>query len=219
MALDQSALLKHVQQHTVRDPPWDLRLHGCSARSSIRRLLWRESYLAIGDAACFIDPLSGTGIERAIEDGISAADALSTALTGGGPEQLRANAMRRARAFQDGLDLQRRYYGAVGRWADAPFWSRRLRPVTEFGAGGAPPEPGLPLLSAASRGLVYLLIFHPYGTMTLARAGLPSMEVGRARGRALVVRGAPRRTLPPAGRRLRAGRRPSAAAGLDPGPG
>jgi flavin-dependent dehydrogenase len=122
---------RHVQ-HTIPDPPWDLRLlRGCSARTSIRRLLWRESYLAIGDAACFIDPLSGTGIERAIEDGITAADALSAALTDGNPEWLRGHAVQRAMAFQQELNLQRHYYSAVGRWANAPFWMRRIRPVTE----------------------------------------------------------------------------------------
>jgi flavin-dependent dehydrogenase len=140
-----TALLRRTRhvQHTVGLPRRDLRLRGCSARTSIRRLLWRDSYLAIGDAACFIDPLSGTGIERAIEDGISAADALSTALTGSGPEQLRAHALGRARAFQDGLDLQQRYYGAVGRWADEPFWSRRTRPSRKPVPEGRP-EPGLP---------------------------------------------------------------------------
>jgi len=117
----------HVR-HTVADPR-TARLHGCSARSSIRRLLWRERYLAVGDAACFLDPLSGTGVERAVTDGIAAADALSATLGDGDGDRLREHALGRARAFREGLAVQGSYYGAVHRWAEAAFWRRRVGQV------------------------------------------------------------------------------------------
>ena len=80
-----AALLRrtaHVRS-TVAEPPWRLQLRGCDARTSIRRVLLRVGSMAVGDAAYFIDPLSGTGIERGLIDGVGAADALSAALEGG----------------------------------------------------------------------------------------------------------------------------------------
>jgi flavin-dependent dehydrogenase len=118
----------HVR-HTVPDPPWRPRLRGHTARTSIRRALLRDGSLAVGDAAAFVDPLSGTGIERALVDGVAAADALDAALDGGSSEPLRQHAVGQAEAFRESLVLQSRHYGAVRRWPDAPFWRRRCRDI------------------------------------------------------------------------------------------
>jgi flavin-dependent dehydrogenase len=98
----------------------------CGARTSVRRVLWRNTYIAIGDAAWCIDPLSGTGIERAIRDGIDAAAAVSQSITGGTLHPMQRHACARANAFQEQRELQRHYYGMEGRWRHEPFWSRRM---------------------------------------------------------------------------------------------
>lgn len=118
----------HVRT-TVPDSPWCPRLRGHDARTSIRSVLLCDGAMAVGDAAYFVDPLSGTGIERGLVDGAAAADALSTALRDGGCDPLRAHAVRQTAAFREGLVVQQRHYGTVMRWPEAPFWQRRNRNV------------------------------------------------------------------------------------------
>lgn len=95
------------------------------ARTGIRKVLWRDRRLAIGDAAWCLDPLSGTGIERAVRDGIGAAAGILRALDGDF-DAVRAHALAAAGAFGDALVTQRACYAAERRWPDAPFWRRRL---------------------------------------------------------------------------------------------
>lgn len=96
-----------------------------NARTSIRNVLWRGAWLAVGDAAWSLDPLSGSGVERAVADGAAAAVVLSKALKDRDTEPLRAHAHARASAFRDSLVAQKHYYAKERRWTDQPFWSRR----------------------------------------------------------------------------------------------
>jgi flavin-dependent dehydrogenase len=123
-----NAVLKttsHIQRLADRFPK-DVRIHVCDARTSVRNVLWRDTWISIGDAAWCLDPLSGVGIERAVNDGIEAAAAISRAMTDEGPEQLRSHAVARAHSFRQSLAVQRRYYGIETRWRDTVFWRRRL---------------------------------------------------------------------------------------------
>jgi flavin-dependent dehydrogenase len=95
------------------------------ARSSIRTRLWRGPWLAIGDAAWCLDPLSGDGISRAVSDGLAAADAIAASLQSGADEVLRQHALGRAAAFKSALLSRLRVYAAVPDWQDEPFWRRR----------------------------------------------------------------------------------------------
>jgi flavin-dependent dehydrogenase len=123
-----NAVLKttsHVRRLADRLPE-DARIHVCDARTSVRNVLWRDSWISIGDAAWCLDPLSGVGIERAVNDGIEAAAAIARAMTNEDPEQLRSHALSRAHSFRRSLAVQRRYYGIETRWRNAVFWRRRL---------------------------------------------------------------------------------------------
>ncbi|MFY9618248.1 MAG: NAD(P)/FAD-dependent oxidoreductase [Pyrinomonadaceae bacterium] len=104
----------------------DAKVEVCDARTSIRNVLWRAGWISIGDAVWSLDPLSGFGIQRAINDGINAAPAISRALTGDAAE-LRAYAVSQGGSFNESLRAQRRYYSAEMRWEDAAFWRRRQR--------------------------------------------------------------------------------------------
>jgi flavin-dependent dehydrogenase len=115
----------HIRR-LVHDFPKDARVRVCDARTSVRNILWRDAWLSIGDAVWCLDPLSGAGIERAINDGISAANAISRALTVGDAELLRAHAVSRAHSFRESLAAQRSYYGAETRWRETVFWHRRM---------------------------------------------------------------------------------------------
>ena len=103
----------------------DVPIKVCGARTSVRSILWRDTWTSIGDAAWSLDPLSGAGIERAVADGIQTAAAISRALSDGDTEPLKALALARANAFQKSLVVQRRYYRAEKRWRNSAFWQRR----------------------------------------------------------------------------------------------
>lgn len=114
----------HVRR--LADPlPHDLRIDVCNARTSVRNVFWRKNWVSIGDATWSLDPLSGTGIERAIRDGIEVASSISRAMISGDIEPLRIHALSRANDFRSSLVAQRRYYSVETRWSDGIFWRRR----------------------------------------------------------------------------------------------
>ncbi|MGH8908370.1 MAG: NAD(P)/FAD-dependent oxidoreductase [Egibacteraceae bacterium] len=115
----------HVRRLT-HPLPKDARVHVCDARTSVRNVLWRNTWISIGDAAWSLDPLSGAGIERAVKDGIDAAPSISRAVISGDVEQLRVHALSRAHSFRHSLAVQRQYYGIETRWKDSIFWRRRM---------------------------------------------------------------------------------------------
>lgn len=113
---------KHLREIVFLDEGLEIR--AVDARTSTRSVFWRGNWLVIGDAAWNLDPLSGTGVERAAKDGIAAAAAIVAAFNGD-HSALRQHATLRAEAFQQGLAMQRRIYCAENRWLDQPFWHRR----------------------------------------------------------------------------------------------
>ena len=114
----------HIRQQAPR-LSGDLPIQVCGARTAVRSILWCDTWTSIGDAAWSLDPLSGAGIARAVDDGISTAAAISRALTDGDFGALRVQALTRANSFQESLAVQRRYYRAEKRWRNSAFWHRR----------------------------------------------------------------------------------------------
>jgi flavin-dependent dehydrogenase len=99
--LSSFAETSHVR-HLLPEAP-ALEVRGFDARTSIRTHLWRRSWLTLGDAAWSLDPLSGTGIERALASALDAADAISAALRTDRSETLRRFALTNASDFQHAL--------------------------------------------------------------------------------------------------------------------
>jgi flavin-dependent dehydrogenase len=84
--------------------------------------------LAAGDAALAVDPISGSGVVRALRTGRAAADAALAWLRGD------RSACRGYDAARDGectdyLLERTDYYRLESRWPEAPFWSRRVGAV------------------------------------------------------------------------------------------
>ena len=81
-------------------------------------------WLAVGDAACSLDPLSSHGLEKAILQGACAGEALSARLRGDRqaieryPEQISDD-------LESYLHLRHATYRRELRWPDSPFWQRR----------------------------------------------------------------------------------------------
>lgn len=115
---------RHVRRFSSPIPD-DARVRISDARTSARKILWRDSWLPVGDSAWSLDPLSGNGIERSVKSGLEAARAVSEMINGKGEAKLRSFALSAANDFNESLAAQRRYYAAELRWRDAPFWRRR----------------------------------------------------------------------------------------------
>jgi flavin-dependent dehydrogenase len=91
---------------------------------SCRRRAAHDRWMAVGDAACAYDPLSGQGVLRALETGVSAAAALVAAADDHN-RPLDSYADSLDDDFERFLRLQGAHYGAEDRWPESRFWKRR----------------------------------------------------------------------------------------------
>jgi len=83
-----------------------------------------KPWLAVGDAALCVDPLSGTGVRRALAGAEQAAGAIEDYLRG----KVAALADYEAKVDLDCtkyLEERRHYYALERRFSETPFWSRR----------------------------------------------------------------------------------------------
>lgn len=101
------------------------RPRGADAGSSRLDRFAGDGWVAAGDAAIAFDPLSSQGLLGALDTGTNAGRAIDRALAGDiGPM---VDFCRRVgeiyAAYRRELAV---YYAAERRWADRPFWSRRL---------------------------------------------------------------------------------------------
>ncbi|MFB9243096.1 NAD(P)/FAD-dependent oxidoreductase [Massilia antarctica] len=81
-------------------------------------------WLAVGDAAASVDPLSSQGIMSALDQALAAAGALAAAL-GGDPGAMPAYADRIGSMYADYLVQRAHYYRRERRWPDSDFWRQR----------------------------------------------------------------------------------------------
>ena len=95
-----------------------------AADTSYRESCAGEGWLAVGDAAFAIDPLSGSGIRHALESGLDAGTALSRAASG--EHQALSHYEEQARLdFFRQLRWRAYYHGLESRWPSSPYWQRR----------------------------------------------------------------------------------------------
>src|SRR5690606_890967 len=83
-----------------------------------------EGWLAVGDACMAFDPLSASGITKALGDGIAAADAISGYFDGH-RDSLESYARTRRAAFVRYLKHRQDHYRQETRWPRSEFWRRR----------------------------------------------------------------------------------------------
>jgi len=82
-------------------------------------------WLAAGDCAIALDPLSSQGLFNALVTGMEAAEA-TLALLDGDETAMAAHAARIGRIWTAYASHHTTYYGMERRWPTAPFWSRRF---------------------------------------------------------------------------------------------
>jgi flavin-dependent dehydrogenase len=83
-----------------------------------------DGWLAVGDAALSLDPLSSQGILTSLYTGMRAGEALVERFSGS-PVSLAAYEDRVATIFSAYLHNRSTYYRTEKRWADRAFWRRR----------------------------------------------------------------------------------------------
>jgi flavin-dependent dehydrogenase len=97
--------------------------------SAVSQRLHRADYnapwLAVGDAALAVDPVSGSGVIRALRYARAGADAALAMLDGREGSALREYEDYLDRECAAYLDERFAYYGMEQRWPDSPFWKRR----------------------------------------------------------------------------------------------
>lgn len=102
------------------------RVYSAISQRSLVRPEARESrcFLAVGDAALAVDPISGSGVVRALRTGKEAAAAIVAALSGRSAA-LAEYEQARDRECTAYLVERAQYYALERRYSDRPFWKRR----------------------------------------------------------------------------------------------
>lgn len=98
------------------------------AANSVARSAAGEGWLAAGDSAIALDPLSSQGLFNALSTGLEAGEA-TLALLNGDTGATERYATRMSRIWQAYCHHHALYYGMEQRWRDAPFWAGRIGAV------------------------------------------------------------------------------------------
>jgi 2-polyprenyl-6-methoxyphenol hydroxylase-like FAD-dependent oxidoreductase len=94
-----------------------------SVSSSIRKSLYGDGWIAVGDSTSSYDPLSGRGIFKALRHASSAAEAVDSCLQGR-PDTCSAYASKVASEFREYTRQRKTIYNMERRWPSSPFWRR-----------------------------------------------------------------------------------------------
>jgi len=116
--------------------------------------------LCVGDAAACFDPVSGQGIFKALRSGIFASYAIGDLLCRNDDTGLTRYRRFITDQFAGYRKTLREFYAMEQRWADRPFWRRRImnagaaRDVDPIEARSDPPAPPPPDRAPCGRGLL-----------------------------------------------------------------
>jgi flavin-dependent dehydrogenase len=122
--------LRHTLHTRLRVPPGlePDRVHSVFAGSSCLERVVGRQWLAVGDAAMTWDPLSGQGLQKALESGLHAAESIAK-LQSSDPTALNAYQEWMSADFAAYLRSYASYYRAERRWPQSRFWQRRHQPA------------------------------------------------------------------------------------------
>ncbi len=84
-----------------------------------------DGWLAVGDAASAFDPLSSSGITKALRSGIFASYAIGDLLERGDGSGLERYRRYVQDEFEGYTRVRARYYAEERRWPESDFWRRR----------------------------------------------------------------------------------------------
>jgi flavin-dependent dehydrogenase len=99
------------------------------ANSAFTQFETGQSWLAVGDACAAHDPLCGSGVLRAMSNGILAANAIASYLQTEDSSLLDNYRQHCRKQFSQYLAGLTKHYSYEQRWAEFPFWERRSHPT------------------------------------------------------------------------------------------
>jgi len=105
-------------------PSWGPRVFG-AASQRLERSERRAQWLAVGDAALAVDPISGSGIVRALRSARAAAETTWALLENHEEDSLEAYEAERDSQCLQYLNERAMYYALEQRWQEHAFWARR----------------------------------------------------------------------------------------------
>ena len=130
----------HWRQLLIRAPKTLARIYGkelwgprvfSSLSQRLRRNEFDAPWIAVGDAGLAVDPISGSGVVRALRSGRAGAETALSLLdckTRHATQDYEADCDSACSAY---LRERALYYGAEERWQKSPFWHRRCPTYSE----------------------------------------------------------------------------------------
>lgn len=118
------AATRHVRESVDRLPVVSRPRVASAASHRLTRADASGRWLAAGDTAMGVDPLSGTGVLRALLSGGAAGTAMAHWLVGDDAPVAAYERWLDTR-FADYMRERARHYALETRWPDSPFWRRR----------------------------------------------------------------------------------------------
>lgn len=122
---DLLAQTNHIQNRVSTVMP-SSSIFGVNAASSFLDKVAGSGWVAAGDSAATVDPLTSSGIVNALRSGISSAQVAADYLSGRIVPRYQVHSRR---AYENYLNGRSMYYSTEGRWKEAPYWKRRNSPV------------------------------------------------------------------------------------------
>jgi 2-polyprenyl-6-methoxyphenol hydroxylase-like FAD-dependent oxidoreductase len=121
--------------HLTTAPATNSRLRGANvlwgprvflaASQRLRRSDVTRRWIAVGDAALAVDPISGSGVIRALRSARAGAETALAILEGQTSEAIKAYESGRDAECTEYLRERAMYYGIEHRWSESTFWQRR----------------------------------------------------------------------------------------------
>src|SRR5437899_3293714 len=121
-----AALLSAAAQTATRLQSYTLDSEPTVSAANSSRLdrMWGDNWVAVGDAAMTVDPLSSQGVYKAMKSGLLAARAIAR-FSSGDPTALSDHASDLSSEFDGYLPQLQYHYSLEQRWATRNFWRRR----------------------------------------------------------------------------------------------
>ncbi len=113
---------RHIRELVAQGSPQE-RLHIEPALSQYLEPMVGDGWLAVGDAACTFDPLSSSGIYKALRSGIGGCKAIDGYFRGDS-QALTNYQSQTLRQFELYLEDRRHYYNLEKRWPFSSFWQK-----------------------------------------------------------------------------------------------
>lgn len=101
------------------------RLRPVAANSVFTHMPPDQNWLAVGDACASHDPLCGWGVQRAMVNGLRAADAIGMFVSQNDRSLLEQYRRHVRQQYEEYLRGLRQRYSLERRWLNSPFWKRR----------------------------------------------------------------------------------------------